>query len=231
MSEGMLPTPVKTPKKKQVSTTKPTSRALFQDNVDLDDMMVSSPRKARKNKRFNGYSLESFRVEDEASDSIQIFTDTRDNVPEVDSSDSNPFNEDVRIQTAQKLAGGSKRRKVSSVRARDPQVDAAIEEDDGMVYVFRGKKVYRRFADDDEEDEEEIDERDLGLLSPATLEGQPRKPMKTLTRKSIKPTRLFQQSETEKAAREREREEEEALTDREDHSPESRIGSKRKART
>lgn len=215
MSEGMLPTPVKTPKKKEVSNVKPTSRALFQDDSILDEMMVPGSRKTRKNKRYNGYSLESFRVDEGDSQGIQIFTDTRDKVPELDSSKANPFNEEQAAQHAQKLTGGTKRRKISSSKGRDPQVEAAIEQDDGMVYVFRGKKVFRRFADEDEE-EEEIDELDLGLLESATIDGQARKPIKTLTRKSIKPTRLFQ-SEGEKVARERETEEE-ALTDVEDQS-------------
>ena len=81
--------------------------------------------------------------------------------------------------------------------------------------------MYRRF-DDTGEEEEEIDAEDLGLLEHAE-DGETRvKPLKTLTRKSIRPTRLFQ-SETQKREREREKEEE-ALTDVEDqatHVPES----------
>jgi hypothetical protein len=76
--------------------------------------------------------------------------------------------------------------------------------------------VYRRF-DDRAEEEEEIDVDDLGLLG-HNQDGETRvKPLKTLTRKTIKPTRLFQ-TDTQKRLREREREEE-ALTDVEDHPP------------
>ena len=84
----------------------------------------------------------------------------------------------------------------------------------------RGKKVYRRFADDDEAEEEEvIDEQDIGLLGQTSAEGEHRRPIRTLTRKSIKPTRLFQ-TEEQKAAREREKEEE-AMTDLEDEASSS----------
>ena len=62
----------------------------------------------------------------------------------------------------------------------------------------RGKKVYRRF-DDDDEDEEEIDPTDLGLLEHSRGGPSISKPLKTLTRKSIRPTRLFQTEEQKRA--------------------------------
>jgi hypothetical protein len=132
----MLPTPVKTPKKKQVSNMSAASRALFQDAATIDQMAIPSPRKSRKNKRYNGFSLESFRVEDGDNEGIEIFIDTRDKVPEADTSDSNPFMEKSEDSGMQKLAAGSKRRKVSSKKARDAQVQDAIEKDEGMVYVL-----------------------------------------------------------------------------------------------
>lgn len=132
----MLPTPVKTPKKKQVSNVKTASRALFQDPTLIDEMTVSSPRKGRKSKRYNGFSLESFRAEGDP-ESIQIFTDNRDKVPEVDASDSNPFvDNSTDGARAKKLAGGSKRRKVALEKPKDSQVQEAIDKDEGMVYVL-----------------------------------------------------------------------------------------------
>lgn len=85
------------------------------------------------------------------------------------------------------------------------------------LHSSRGKKVFRRFNDDDDEEEEisAEDLEDLGLLE-HTPRGSHIKPLKTLNRRSIKPTRLFQ-SEQEKRAREQEKEEE-ALTDIEDET-------------
>jgi hypothetical protein len=68
--------------------------------------------------------------------------------------------------------------------------------------------VYRRF-DDEEDEEEEIDEEDMGLLQRSPESSA--KSLRTLTRRSIKPKRLFQ-TEAQKKAREVQ-EEEEALTD------------------
>lgn len=136
LSEGMLPTPVKTPKKKQVSNVKVASRALFQDPTAMDEMGVSSPRKGRKSKRYNGFSLESFRAEEGGAEGIQIFTDNRDKVPEADAGESNPFIDSPDGAHAKKLAGSSKRRKVSSEKPKDKQVQEAIDKDEGMVYVL-----------------------------------------------------------------------------------------------
>jgi hypothetical protein len=77
------------------------------------------------------------------------------------------------------------------------------------VSCSRGKKVYRRFDDDDDE-EEEIDAEELGLLE-LNPEKSRVKPLKTLTRRSVKPKRLFQ-NETQQEALENEAAEE-ALTD------------------
>ena len=77
----------------------------------------------------------------------------------------------------------------------------------------RGKKIFRRF-DDSKEEEEVIDEDDLGLLA-HTGDGASRiRPLRTLTRKSIRPTRLFQKERQKH--KEEERTAEEALTDVED---------------
>jgi hypothetical protein len=75
----------------------------------------------------------------------------------------------------------------------------------------RGRKVYRRFEDESEEEEVIEDADDLGLLEHNTHGKVNTSPMKTLSRRSIKPKRLFE-SETQKRAREAEKEEE-AMTD------------------
>ncbi|RMZ75220.1 hypothetical protein DV737_g5401, partial [Chaetothyriales sp. CBS 132003] len=217
MSEGMLPTPVKTPSKKKAAAAAAATagRALFQD-LPAVAAAAPSPRRARKNKRYNGFSLESFAAatDEDGQDGagIQIFTDNRDKVPEPDTDQSNPFVDGPESESratasrARKSAGSGGGAKARRERKLDPQVEEAIRKDEGMVYVFRGKKVYRRF-DDSFEEEEVIDDQDLGLLQ-HTEEGATRaKPLKTLTRKSVKPTRLFQQ-EVQRRARDRAKEEE-----------------------
>lgn len=138
LSEGMLPTPVKTPKRKYISKQDLAARKLFQEPTTTTETMVPASRRARKSKRFNGFSLENFRAEDGKGQSgIQIFTDTRDNIPEADMTDENPFLEDELTATSsKKVAGTSKRRKISDVKPMDPQVADAIRNDEGMVYVL-----------------------------------------------------------------------------------------------
>lgn len=140
----MLPTPVKTPKKKAISKVNATARALFQEPTHVAGGVADvepSPRRNRKGKRYNGYSLESFSVDDEGSrGQIQIFTDSRDRVPQVDKSKSNPFVEsamDGETVSARKITGTAKRRKVSTeTRKMDSQVEEALKKDEGMVYVL-----------------------------------------------------------------------------------------------
>lgn len=90
----------------------------------------------------------------------------------------------------------------------------------------RGKKVFRRF-DDGDDDEEELEPHDLGLLEHTPTRSSV-KPMKTLTRRSIKPTRLFQ-TEAQKYAHVLEKEEE-ALTDIEGNSDVDVTGSPARGR-
>ena len=136
----MLPTPSKTPKKKVVSSANKAARVLFQDNPTMVDF-EPSPKRNRKSKRYNGFSLESFSAEDDQNrGQIQIYTDSRDRVPQVDASQSNPFVDhelNGEKTGSRRIAGTTKRRKVSEERSKiDPQVAAALEDDEGMVYVL-----------------------------------------------------------------------------------------------
>ena len=98
-----------------------TSRALFQDAAQ------NSPRKQKKR---NGFSLESFSETNE--DPIEIHVDSRDHVPEPDISEDNPFYSKKRA--APEPTRASKRQKKD--RPVDTQVQEAIHKDEGMVYVL-----------------------------------------------------------------------------------------------
>ena len=140
MSDGMLPTPVKTPRKKNVPAANAAARALFQDQPVLGEEVVSSSRRGRKGRRYNGFTLESFAVDaEEGPSQIQIFTDSRDKVPQIDSAQDNPFIEEAALEAkaaSKKVAGTSKRRKVSGETKIDKQIRDAINADEGMVYVL-----------------------------------------------------------------------------------------------
>ena len=138
MHEGMLPTPVKTPRKKTIANVEAAARALFQDQPHDLQEVVAAPRRSKKSRRYNGFSLESFAAENgHTTNGIQIFTDSRDKVPEIDPSEDNPFYErgPGKGTSSKKVAGGSKRRKISGESKKDKDVEAAINHDEGMIYV------------------------------------------------------------------------------------------------
>ena len=140
MSEGMLPTPVKTPRKKSVPDAHAAARALFQDQPIIGEEIAATTRRGRKQRRYNGFSLESFSAEDdEARGQMTIFTDSRDNVPQLDPKEDNPFVKPPVTEggpSTKKLMGTIKRRKITGELRKDQQVEEAIKNDEGMVYVL-----------------------------------------------------------------------------------------------
>nr|UBX54541.1 hypothetical protein [Aspergillus sp.] len=207
MTSGMLPTPAKTPRKKAVGDVSSTARALFPPQ--------SGSGSARKKKRYTGFSLDSFNDgEAQSTSAIQIYTDSRDRIPEVSKSEENPFYKQTEPITSTRTS----KRRVENAN-RDKEVNEAIKREDGMVYVFRGKKMFRRFTDAAESDAEDDDD-DLGLLSarPDLLDSSVLTDTRPLTRSSIKPRVLFPtNNERTPEPQSNDPDEEEAATDIEDH--------------
>ncbi|KAF7545886.1 hypothetical protein G7Z17_g8830 [Cylindrodendrum hubeiense] len=198
-ASGMLPTPSKTPQKppneKTAANIKSFARNLFPSEAEA----MLSPKK-RRAKKYTGISMDSFTVE-EVEEPIEIFTDSQDRVPTKDESEANPFYGDD-AAPAEPSKRRSKRKQVTIPGEGAYSIDEASRREDGMVYVFRGKKFFRKFCDDDNEDADELlddeVEDELRLARP-------------LTRSSIKPRLLFQTEKTEAMI-----EDEEAATDVED---------------
>ncbi|KMQ44237.1 hypothetical protein A7C99_5973 [Trichophyton rubrum] len=208
-ANGMLPTPAKTPRKKQIEDLGPTARTLFSSSSKpAQDPAAMMPKRSKK---YSGFSLESFETDPQQArqEPIAIFTDSRDRIPQVNNSPDNPFRSkpaDGEPSSSKLSADAGKGRKLDeSSRKRDKNVDKAIRRDDGLLYVFRGKKVFRKFKP--EVEEEEDDDDDLGLLasrSELTSESIPR--IRPLTRSSIKPRVLFPEARAAPVTREKEEE-------------------------
>ncbi|KAI5467730.1 hypothetical protein BGZ63DRAFT_371988 [Mariannaea sp. PMI_226] len=197
---GMLPTPSKTPQKppnaKTATKIKSIARNLFPSETEADPM--PSPKK-RRAKKYTGLSMESFTAE-EIEEPIEIFTDSQDRIPSKDESESNPFYGDIAVPPSPVKRRG-KGRHVHIPGEGVQSIDEASRREDGMVYVFRGKKFFRKWADLDNEDLEELEnenDEEARLARP-------------LTRSAIKPRLLFQAVKTQEVL-----EEEEAVTDVED---------------
>lgn len=127
----MLPTPSKTPKKRNAAALNSTARILsFQPN-NPNDVMPSS-RKIKKHGRFN--SMNGFDLYDEEpasrGDQIEIFTDANARVPEMDEAEDNPF------VGPKKSAVRPQRRGRRAPAAEDEEMDEAARREEGVVYVL-----------------------------------------------------------------------------------------------
>ncbi|KAH7161408.1 hypothetical protein EDB81DRAFT_853799 [Dactylonectria macrodidyma] len=199
-ASGMLPTPSKTPQKPPNEKTAANIKSFARNLFPSDAEAMPSPKK-RRAKKYTGISMDSFTAE-EIEEPIEIFTDSQDRVPTKDESEANPFYGDdaAPVETTKRR---SKRKQVNIPGEGAYSIDEASRREDGMVYVFRGKKFFRKFSDNDNEDvdellDEEVDD-DARLARP-------------LTRSSIKPRLLFQTVKTAAMI-----EEEEAATDVEEN--------------
>ncbi|PKX92047.1 uncharacterized protein P174DRAFT_462534 [Aspergillus novofumigatus IBT 16806] len=187
MTDGMLPTPAKTPRKKAVGAVGDTAR------IPFPVAQSSASSRSKKTKKDTAYSLDSFIDHaTRGSSQIEIYTDSRDRIPEIDESEGNPFykKDDNQESTSHVSARASRRSRREEMK-RDQEVDEAVKRKDGMVYVFRGKKMFRKFTEDVESDGE--DENDLGLLAarPDLIDSSITTAVRPLTRSSIKPRVLF----------------------------------------
>ncbi|KAK2603524.1 hypothetical protein QQS21_004293 [Conoideocrella luteorostrata] len=191
---GMLPTPSKTPRKPPNEKTTNTIQSFARNLFPSEEAAMPSPK--RRSKKYSGVTMESFTVEEE-DESITIFTDSQDRIPEKDESEANPFYGNPTIEPSKKQ---SKSKVVNVPGEGFITVEEAARREDGMVFVFRGKKTFRKFADQDQTEDQNgsVEDGESQLARP-------------LTRASLKPRLLFP---SQKAAEKDDAEE--ALTDVED---------------
>ena len=143
LTVNMLPTPAKTPRKKLVQpvAVETAARVLFPSRPDTVEDAMPNSRK-RRSKRHVGFSLYSS-MEDDGDvgleNKIEIYTDSKDKVPELDPSEDNPFYD----QHAQTVGFADlRKRKVSKKRKAEHSIDASAEieeafnREEGMVYVL-----------------------------------------------------------------------------------------------
>ncbi|KAJ5950733.1 uncharacterized protein N7479_009146 [Penicillium vulpinum] len=197
-AEQALPTPAKTPsKKKVISSSSSTSRSLFPSistpkrrKMDNPNHSVADPPAIFADEPLMGYTIQATGQEL----GISIHEDSRDRIPVV-----GPLSTDSFTPKPARAVGRPATRSTTSLR-------------DGAYFVHRGKKVFKRFDDMEEEGE---DEDDLGLFAsrPDLLADNPDvlRDVKPLRRGEIKPRVLFP------TAVEPTHGEEEDVTDVEDH--------------
>ena len=126
MSGAMLPTPVKTPSKKDVRIGgKPTPRILFPRANDP----IEEVTPARKKDRSYRGGLSSLDIDD-GDQAIEIYTDSKERVPEIDESPENPFY----------VKSGRGKAQATRKENKKPDQDKAVQEvlarGEGMYYTL-----------------------------------------------------------------------------------------------
>ncbi|KAI5203238.1 hypothetical protein AUEXF2481DRAFT_38675 [Aureobasidium subglaciale EXF-2481] len=127
---SMLPTPHKTPRKCDAGAMKSTARVLDFNPVATQSAQ-STPRKKTKSR----LTLDE---DDDVHEEINVFTDIQDRVPTLDKTEDNPF-------VGPRMTRGRSRARAQLASSVDVDMEAGQTEEDGIFFVFRGKKVFRRF--------------------------------------------------------------------------------------
>ncbi|TLD37388.1 hypothetical protein E2P81_ATG04200 [Venturia nashicola] len=210
-SFGMFHTPAKTPRKRSVphGAMNGTARALFPGRPATVEEAMPTPKKARK-KTFNPFAIAEDGQDTGSSSKIEIYTDSKDRVPALDEDEANPF-------LSRNAAKPNKRRRSKAVT--EEEMEDAARNEDGLVYVFRGKKVLRRFdnaADSNEDDDDNLSDLEVRRKVGATA-------TKRFTRSTIKPRLLFPSEEQKRAREPAEEADEEAVTDIEVPRPKATV--------
>lgn len=173
----MLPTPAKTPKKQTDEKTEVGIQKIARNLFPSDTDAIRSS--TRKKKKYSGLTLDSFTAEDIESP-IKIFTDSHERIPELDTSEENPFYN----ATASAIAPAAPACAPEAPKRRSPRqktvtipgegevpIDDAVSRSDGIVYVFRGKKLWKPITDDvvDPEDSSSSNRVTRSSLQPRLL--------------------------------------------------------------
>jgi hypothetical protein len=186
----MLPTPNKSPHKRDPNAMNTTARILNFKPASIQSTMPT-PRKKTKSR----LTLDD---EDAVHEDVQIFTDIQDRVPTVDQTEDNPF------IGARKTRARTRAQTAPSSSTDVDMDDARADDDKGILYVFRGKKIFRRF----EKSANDSADSDASTGSNSSLKRQAGvSASRPLTRSSFKPRLLWPSANSDGDA------DEEALTD------------------
>lgn len=97
--------------------------------------MPTPTKHGRRPKKHIAFSLDSFGDDGSSDGKIEIYTDSKDRLPELDVSEQNPFYAQPGVQTPPNKRA-SKRRKVSSGSDHNGEVQEMLKRNEGMVYVL-----------------------------------------------------------------------------------------------
>jgi hypothetical protein len=129
---GLLPTPAKTPQKPPSPKTQANIAAVRRNLFHHDEVEVElTPKKTRGTK----HVLDSFAADDD--ESIPIFTDSKERIPEIDASIDNPFYAPQTAAAPEPARRRSKRVQLVTVPGEGKiTVEEAVQREDGMLIVL-----------------------------------------------------------------------------------------------
>ncbi|KAJ5239777.1 hypothetical protein N7468_004396 [Penicillium chermesinum] len=178
-----LPTPAKTPSKKSTpSNFSSTSRTLF-------------PSASKMGRRRTPFALECFADDPAFSNNIEIFTDSRDRIPEASTDQSNPFSAaPAEMPKTPARRKPSPRREGRVTRAAQREMD--LESNESMNFMFRGKRVIRKMVEDEETDSDDPNGLSLFLSRPDLLpDSEVLNDLKPLRAEDVKPRMLWERKD------------------------------------
>jgi len=132
---GMLPTPAKTPARKDASAQNEANIAAIARSLFHAEDEVMPDSKKKRAKKYSGFSMESFTALD-VEEPIKIFTDSHERIPEVDGSADNPFFGQGVAVPPEPTKRRSKRKHVSIPGEGKETIEGATRREDGLVYVL-----------------------------------------------------------------------------------------------
>ncbi|KAK4229453.1 hypothetical protein QBC38DRAFT_110072 [Podospora fimiseda] len=197
-SGGMLITPAKTPQKAPTPKAKAKVSGFARTLFKSEEEVAQAPKAPafKFDSLFGGESFES----------IEIYTDSHERIPEIDRSSENPFFSEAPRRSERQKAKKNKSPDMVYIPGEGKiPVDEAVKRDDGMLINFRGKVSFRKYTAEDTGE-------DLGLHGAVAC-----------VRPSVKPRVLF----PEARAKETNVSDEEAETDIEEgkeHEPDTPKG-------
>ena len=96
---------------------------------------MPTPKKGRHFRKSSAFGLDGYVDEDDAdaSDNIEIYTDSKERVPVNDQDEENPFVNHEEPPQAKSKGSGKRRRGQSS---SDRRMEEAAENGEGLIYVL-----------------------------------------------------------------------------------------------
>ncbi|CAD6506319.1 BgTH12-07245 [Blumeria graminis f. sp. triticale] len=187
LSMGMLMTPTKTPMKrrrKNLTSVSSVARKLFSNELNSQETFCLSS--TEKTCETTSREVSVTPDAEEEAEYISIFTDSRDRIPEVDLSPNNPFFLDKNSMYPSTCKSPSKPVNIAVKGEGFRTSHELVSREDGLLYNFRGKIIFRKFDNNTEFNEFSKDDLPGDDVIPL-----PRNIWQPTSRTSLKPRLLF----------------------------------------